>query len=370
MRLALDAHADTAQRMLDLDEALDDPRSVAQVSLRKARQGGLGAQILSIWVDPSAFSGEAAWPRTQALVGTVHRAVATSHDVLALARTGTDIRRNEARDVFSLLMGLEGAHALGADGGEISVRLARLCELLDRGVRYVAVTWSNSNDFGGSSGDEQRSRGLSPAGYDLAETCLSRHALLDVSHASDATFVDLAALAISHARPLCASHSSARALARAPRNLTDPQLRAIADTGGVASVNYYPAFLDDDFRARGIAVTGSPEGRRAIADATRKYPDHPGRASLEAHLERARLLASLTSVSIERVVDHIMHMRDVAGEDAVGLGSDFDGITAVPEGLEDASCLPHLADALTRRGLPAPVVEKIFADNWLRVLDA
>lgn len=370
MRLALDAHADTAQRMLDLGEAFGDPSSAAQVSLHKARQGGLGAQIFSIWVDPSAFPGPAAWPRAQALVDTLHKAAAESRESLALARTGADVRQNAERGVFSLLMGLEGAHALGADGTEISARLARLGELCDRGICYVAATWSNSNDFAGSSGDEQRSRGLSAAGYELAELCLAKHALLDVSHVSDAAFLDLAAWARSVSRPLCASHSSARSLAHATRNLTDPQLRAIADTGGVASVNYYPSFLDDDFRARALAITGSAEGKRAVDEAMQRHGNDPGRASLEAYLERARLVAQLTSVSVERVADHLVHMLRVAGEDSVGLGSDFDGITAVPLGLEDASCLPHLGDALLRRGLPTRVVEKIFAENWLRVLDA
>jgi membrane dipeptidase len=367
LRLAIDAHADTAQRILDLGESFSDETSRAEVSLHKARAGGLAAQFFSIWVDPLVFPGDAAWPRARRLVDAVHAEVARAPCALALARTGADVRALAARGVFAILLGVEGAHALGADGEPIETRRRRLRELAAAGVRYLACTWSNSNDFAGSSGDAGRSRGLTPLGHDLVELLLELDILLDVSHVSDATFGDLVIWARSASAPLIASHSSARALAAHPRNLTDEQLRAIADTGGVASVNFCPAFLDEAFRAEVTAATATPAARQAQEEARRSERD-PGRAALLAWHARSAFARAVPAPGVERLVDHLCHMQRVAGEDHVGLGSDFDGTAAVPAGLENVSLLPRLADALLGRGLSARAVDKIFADNWLRVL--
>jgi membrane dipeptidase len=366
MRLAIDAHADTVQRILDLDERFDDPASAAEVSLAKARAGGLAAQFFSIWVDPATFPGETAWPRTRRMVEAV-RAEA-GRGAFALARTGRDVRAAMADGRFAALMGVEGAHALGADGEPVPLRLERLAWLAGAGARYLAPTWSNSNDFGGSSGDGGRHRGLSDAGLALCDACVAHGILLDASHASDPAFEDLAAFARGAARPLIASHSSARALAEHPRNLTDAQLRTIADTGGVASVNFCPAFLDERFRAAVTAAASTPEAKAAQEAARRSHSD-PGRASFLAFRARAEHARAVPAPGVERLCDHILHMVSVAGEDHIGLGSDFDGVAAVTAGLEDVSRLPALGDALAARGLSERAIAKVFRDNWLRVLD-
>ncbi len=138
IRLAIDAHADTAQRILDLGERFDDDSSTAEVSLAKAKKGGLGAQFFSIWVDPVVFPGASAWPRARRLVDAVLREATRAPDALGLARTGTDIRALADRGAFAVLMGVEGAHALGADGESVQTRLDRLAELARAGVRYLA----------------------------------------------------------------------------------------------------------------------------------------------------------------------------------------------------------------------------------------
>jgi membrane dipeptidase len=366
MRPAIDAHADTVQRILDLGEHFDDPVSGAEVSLAKARAGGLRAQIFSIWVDPSFFPGEAAWDRARALVDAL--AAEATRGAVTPARTGADVRRISAGGGFAALMGVEGAHALGGDGTPVATRLDRLMTLARAGVRYLAPTWSNSNDFGGSSGDGGRGRGLTEAGHDLADVCIAHRVLLDASHASDPSFADLAAFCLGTVRPLVASHSSARALADHPRNLTDVQLRTIADTGGVASVNFCPAFLDETFRAAVTAAAGAPQAK-AAQEAARRGEKDPGRASLRAFLARAAYTRAVAAPGVGRLADHLIHMLAVAGEDHVGLGADFDGVAAVTAGLEDVSGLPRLAEALAARGVAGRVVDKIFFENWLRVLD-
>ena len=368
LRMAIDAHADTAQRILDLGERFIDEDSAAEVSLAKAKKGGLGAQFFSIWVDPVVFPGEEAWQRARRLVEAVHAEIGRAPEALGIARSGADVRALAARRAFAVLLGAEGAHALGGDGVAWTTRYARLVELARGGVRYLACTWSNSNDFAGSSGDSGRARGLSQLGHDLVQACIALDILLDVSHVSDATFTDLAEWAQSTGVPLVASHSSARALANHPRNLTDLQLGTLADTGGVASVNFCPAFLDEAFRAEVTAATATPEARAAQEEARRRESD-PGRAALYAWHARSAFARAVPAPGIARLVDHICHMVRVAGEDHVGLGSDFDGTAAVPAGLEDVSLLPRLADSLGERGLSGRVIDKIFSDNWLRVLD-
>jgi membrane dipeptidase len=369
LRMAIDAHADTAQRILDLGERFVDDRSAAEVSLTKARKGGLAAQFFSIWVDPIVFPGSAAWPRAERLVAAVRAEIAHNPDELVLARSGRDIRAAAGRGAFAVLMGVEGAHALGADGEPVATRLARLGELAAAGVRYLSCTWSNSNDFAGSSGDAGRGRGLSTIGHDLVEACIGLGVLLDVSHVSDRTFDDLATWSRSASVPLIASHSSARALASHPRNLTDAQLAVIAESGGVACVNFCPAFLDEAFRAEVTAATSTAEARAAQEEARRRERD-PGRAALHAWHARTAFARAVPAPGIARLVDHIAHMVRVAGTDHVGLGSDYDGTAAVPSGLEDVSLLPRLADGLAERGFSAAAVDKIFSGNWLRVLDS
>jgi membrane dipeptidase len=368
LRFAIDAHADTAQRILDLGERFDDAASQAEVSLAKARKGGLGAQFFSVWVDPVVFPGESAWARARRLCDAVLAEVRRAPGSLRLARTGAEVSAAAREGAFAVLLGVEGAHALGGDGVEVSLRLARLEELAHLGVRYLAPTWSNSNDFAGSSGDAGRGRGLGAAGHALVQRCIELGVLLDVSHVSDPTFDDLVMWARSTGAPLVASHSSARALAAHPRNLTDDQLRAIGASGGVASVNFCPAFLDERFRAQVTAATATPEARAAQEAARRRHED-PGLAALVAWQARSSFARAVPAPGIHRLVDHIVHMVEVAGAEHVGLGSDFDGIAAVPEGLEDVSLLPRLADALAARGLTSSVIDQVFASNWLRVLD-
>src|SRR5262249_30707627 len=206
-------------------------------------------------------------------------------------------------------------------------------------------------------------------GHDLCDACIQLGVLLDASHVSDPAFEDMAAFARGTATPLIASHSAARALADHPRNLTDAQLRTIADTGGVASVNFCPAFLDERFRVQVTAAASTPEAKAAQETARRSDPD-PGRGAFLAFRARAAHARAVAAPGVDRLCDHILHMIAVAGEDHVGLGSDFDGVAAVTAGLEDVSRLPVLGEALAARGVSARAIDKVFHQNWLRVLDS
>jgi len=186
--------------------------------------------------------------------------------------------------------------------------------------------------------------------------------LVDLSHVSDSTFFD--AIAVSTA-PVIASHSSARALSDFPRNLSDDQLRAIARNGGVVNVNFYSRFLDSEYRARAEAVDAQ------IAAARRALPAGPDSAAAAARLSARRdsLLAALPQTPFSVLIDHIDHIARVAGVDHVGLGSDFDGVSALPLGMEDVTRLPRIAQALLDRGYSEQDVTKMLGGNMLRVME-
>ncbi|HEX6964151.1 MAG TPA: membrane dipeptidase, partial [Gemmatimonadaceae bacterium] len=187
--------------------------------------------------------------------------------------------------------------------------------------------------------------------------------LVDVSHVSDETLADV--VAVSEA-PVIASHSSARALSDHPRNLRDEQLRAIADTGGVVSVNFYPRFLDERF-ARDMDAMD--ETIRAESDGRRAAGEDAARVQEQAAARRAALLAAIPPIPLAVLIDHIDHIARVAGIDHVGIGSDFDGISATPARMEDVTALARIAHELIERGYRDEEVTKILGGNVMRVLD-
>jgi membrane dipeptidase len=253
--------------------------------------------------------------------------------------------------------GVEGGHAIAGS-------LDNLRQLYRRGARYMTLTWNNGNTWAGSSVGlgGTRTGGLTPFGRDVVREMNRLGMLVDVSHVSDATFYD--AVAASSA-PVIASHSSARALNGHRRNMTDDMLRAVARTGGVVNVNFYSLFIDPKF----MAASDEAERRMAAArDSLRAAGVDSARARAELRRLRRELAAGLPATPLSVLIDHIDHVARVAGADHVGLGSDFDGVSALPEGMEDVTRLPRIAQALLDRGYGEGVVRKILGGNMMRVM--
>ena len=216
----------------------------------------------------------------------------------------------------------------------------------------MTLTWSNSNEIGGSSGDDGDVRGLSPFGQEVIAEMNRLGVMVDVSHVSDPTFWDAVR---ASKKPVLASHSSSRALTNIPRNLTDAMLKAVAQTGGAVCVNFGSAFLDADFHERENAIWSKPRPSDRLAAWRQIRADG-------AHLS--------PPVPVARLVDHLQHIAKVAGPHHVCLGSDYDGVPALPVGLENVSKLPALTAALRTRGFSVEDVEKILGGNVLRVMEA
>ena len=354
--IILDGHIDTPQRMLDLKTDISARLSDGHIDVPRMREGGLTAAFFSIWVD-ARYARGTAFQRALDLIGAVRALADTNRDV-ELATTAGEVRAAVARGHIAALMGVEGGHA-------IENSLEKLDSLYRLGVRYMTLTWNNGNDWAGSSTDRERHGGLTSFGRQVVGRMNQLGMLVDVSHVSDATFRDVLA---TTTRLVIASHSSCRALAHHPRNLSDEQLRAIARNGGVVGINFYPVFLDEHFRSQ------YEEMRRRLKPRTdtirAHYRGHPGESAFEVDKFVGQHAESLDVPTIDRLIDHIDHAVQVMGIDHVGLGSDFDGISVLPRPMKDATSLPELIRALGGRGYSDSDVRKILGENFLRVLTA
>jgi len=348
--LVIDTHADTTQAITYFGLDVTRPQPDLQLDIGKAAAGGLDAQFFSIFVFPKRFKPAEFYAESLRQIDALERLAKANPSRIRVTRTAAEVRANAGAHVMSALLGVEGGHALWP--GDPAAQLEHLRALAGRGARYMTLTWSTSNDIGGSSGDDGDIRGLTPFGQQVIKEMNHLGMIVDLSHVSDATFWD--AIRATE-RPVLASHSSARALTNIPRNMTDAMLKAVAKNGGAVCVNFGSAFLDDAFAAQEHLIWAKP---------------HPG-TPLEIWRGLRADAAKITpQVPLARLVDHIAYIAKVAGVDHVCLGSDFDGVPATPVGMEDVSKLPALTAALQARGFSPADLEKILGGNVLRVLEA
>ena len=295
--------------------------SKAHTDLSRLRAGGVGAVFFAAYVGANFGLGERAYTRAQQVIDTIRNDIVERYPKdFVLATTAAQIEAAHKHGKIAALIGIEGGHA-------IVDSLDKLREFYGRGVRYMTLTHTNTNNWADSSGDVSDAavthhNGLTDFGKDVIREMNKLGMMVDISHVADKTFY--AALEVSSA-PLIASHSSCRALANVPRNMTDQMIVDLAQKGGVVQVNFYCNFLNT---AR---------------------PPH---------------------ATIDDVVAHIDHIRQIAGIDAIGIGSDFDGIDCAPVGLEDVSKFPNLTRALLEKGYSAEDIRKIYGRNLLRVMKA
>ena len=307
--IVIDGHVDTPSLMVDRGYLLENRHDDDHLDLPRMVEGGLDGAFFSVYVARSYGEGQAATDRALALVEEIGRQVSAT-DGLELAFSAADVLDIRQRGGRAVLMGLEGGHALQGDPAVLRL-------LAGNGIRYVTLTHSNTNSFADSATDRPRWGGLNDLGRQLVAEMNRLGVLVDLSHVSDDTFFD--ALAVTQA-PVILSHSSCRALRDHARNASDAMLEALAANGGVVMINFYRTYL--------------------------------GRGS----------------VTVETVLDHIDHAVQVAGIDHVGLGSDFDGVPSLPDGLGDVTRLPYVTYGLLKRGYSEEDVRKILGGNTLRVL--
>ena len=356
--VVLDLHDDTTQMMVDEGYDPTERHDFGQVDVPRMREGHATGVFLSIWTDAVRYTPTESIRRALEQIEAVRSEIARHPADLALATTADQVLAARKRGQIAILMGVEGGHMIDSD-------LAVLRTYFGLGARYLTLTHTEHTPWADTSSHPAAHNGLTDFGREVVREMNRIGMMVDISHVSDKTFYDAVE---TSAAPVIASHSSCRALADVPRNMTDDMLRALAKNGGVIHINYFEGFLDRYFTDR----MGGMTNLQARADAREaEAPKFGDRSQLGAATRaiNAQRNAKLGRLPLSRLLDHFDHAVKVAGVDHVGLGSDFDGADDMfPEGMEDISKIPNLVRGLAERGYSDDDILKILGGNALRVM--
>lgn len=321
--------------------------STLHTDIPRLRAGGVGGQFWSVYVPASMTPVEAA-KATFEQIDVVRRLIAAHPDVFEIATTADDVERIHREGRIASLIGIEGGYS-------IDDSLGLLREFHQAGVRYMTLTHSRTTTWADSATDAPRWDGLNAFGEAVVREMNRLGVMVDLSHVSEATMLD--AMRVSEA-PVIFSHSSARGVTDHPRNVPDRVLRMMAEDGGLVMVTFVPGFISNDI-LRWNAARAAEGERLAAAGADRE-------AGLRAWAEAN----PQPKATLDDLLAHIQHVRDVAGIDHVGLGGDFDGIGSLPEGIGGVDAYPLILAALMERGWSEADIRKLVGENALRVMRA
>lgn len=359
--IVVDMHADTTQRLVDEQIDLQQRLADGHFDAVRAKEGGLDAQFFSIWVEPDLFGGGGARAvkRADDQIQAVHDLAQKHPETWEVATTAAEVRRIAASGKIAALMGMEGGYA-------IDEKIENVGRYYQMGVRYLSPAWSVSTSWAGSSGDEVgKTRGLNDFGRQVIREMNRLGIMVDVSHLSDRAFWDILS---TSTKPVIATHSGCRAITNVPRNLTDDMIVALAKTGGVVNVIFYPEHIEPGYSEKKKKVDA--EISALVQRASDQEPGDAAHKKLARdRVRREEYLKRLPPVSVARIVDHIDHIVKLVGIDHVGIGSDFDGIQAVPADLKSVADLPNLTAELLKRGYSEGDIDKILGGNMLRVME-
>jgi membrane dipeptidase len=356
--VVMDTHDDTTQRMLDPKFDLGERHSDGSIDIPRMKEGGLDGIFFSIWMS-SKVTGPEAVKRAMDQIDAVREQVRRHPNELVLATTAEEVRAAKKQGKIAALMGVEGGHMIASDLGVLRSYAAL-------GVRYMTLTHSGNDEWADSSTDKPVHNGLTDFGKDVVREMNRLGVIVDISHVSDKTFYD--ALAVSKA-PMFASHSSCRAICDAPRNMTDQMIKDLAAKGGVIQINYHVGFLSQEFRDTERKDPTINEG--ISTELKKRCPDesNEGCQLIEGDKITREYVAAgkLPKVDYARIIEHMDHAVKLVGADHVGLGSDFDGAN-MPYGMEDATMIPKITEALLKKGYSESDIRKILGENTLRVM--
>jgi membrane dipeptidase len=349
--IGIDSHIDTIQRVLNGGEDISKRTNKGHVDLPRLMESGMRAPFFALYI-PTYYKGAEAVRRTLQLRDAIQRVLDAHPDRIELALTAADVERIVKAGKISAVLTIESGHAIADD-------LAMLRMYHRLGVRSMTLTHFRNTNWADSSTDAPQHNGLSEFGRAVVREMNRIGMIVDISHVSDKTFYDTLAVTT---RPVIASHSSCRALSDVPRNMTDEMIRALVKNGGVIGIN---------FGAQFVSQKEAEVGRRGFASRAAVEPNLTGKAldefAAKDYLDVYSVMRP-NQATIEDAVAHIDHVVKLAGVDHVGIGSDWDGISAVPAGLEDVSKMPALTALLLQRGYSEQDVKKILGGNFLRVM--
>jgi len=356
--LVVDMHTDVLLQVLrgaDISKRLD----YGHVDLVRLKEGGVDVQFFAIWPNPSLYGKGGMFNQSIREIDILNTIIKNNQDKISLTRTPDEIEKIISIGKIAACIGVEGGTAIEND-------LSKLQTLYDRGARYLSLTWNDSPDWASSAEDETSSdftghRGLSEFGRDVINWMNDKGMIVDVSHSGEQTFWDVIG---ESKKPIIASHSCAYTLCAHYRNLSDKQIRAIGKNGGVIFLNFYPGYLVNGFNRNYSALRKSSQ---AILDSMKLVygDDNLGYRKFRNSYLSKNAEDICPDVSI--IVDHMDYIISLVGDNHVGLGSDFDGISIVPRGIDDVSKMPEITRLMLKRGYSTERIKKILGGNFMRV---
>ena len=349
--IGIDSHIDTLQWVLARNADLTVRNTDYQVDFPRLREGGMRAPYFALYV-PTYYSGSEAIRRTLQLRDAMQRIVDAHPEQIEIALDAATVERIHRANKIAAVLTIESGHSIADD-----LAVLRMYHAL--GIRSMTLSHFRNNNWVDSSTDVPRHNGLTPFGQDVVREMNRLGMIVDVSHISDKAFFDVLSVT---AKPVIASHSSCRALSDFTRNMSDDMLRALARNGGVVGINFGGGFLNQKDAAEHRNRIAS-RGAIQLPLIGKALDDFAAKEWIDGYLRMKPTASTLADV-----VAHIQHVVNIAGIDHVGIGSDFDGISSVPAGLEDISKMPSLTAALLEAGFTDKDVEKILGGNHLRVL--
>jgi membrane dipeptidase len=330
--------------------------------LDRWKEGGLDVQFFSVWTDKVPRNKEGFFKDATQEIDSLDKLVRNNPDRIVLARTYKEVTRGIDEDKLVALIGVEGGHMIEDD-------LGKLQELYNRGMRYMTLTWNNSTSWASSAMDETlhpdslQHKGLNDFGKQVVRRMNELGIIVDLSHTGEQTFYD--AIATS-TKPVLLSHSSVWNICPVFRNVKDNQIKAVAKNGGVICINFFSGFIDSNFAKKMNELEGT-KGKQ-IKDSLQQFYD----AAKLNEIWRQRFSAELDPLrpTLAQMVDHIDYIVKLVGDDYVGIGSDFDGVSSLPVGLDDVTTYPKITEELVKRGYSKKSIRKILGGNVMRVMKA
>jgi membrane dipeptidase len=354
--LVADLHCDTAMRMVDgFDFSQVD--TTGDVDLPRLMQGGVDLQVFACFVRSNTPVDQCR-ATVDTMLDSLQTQIARNSDKIQVCRTAAEAEKIIGEDKIAAFLGIENGVAIAND-------LENLQHFYDRGVRYMTLTHTSSNDWCISSADQNPAfDGLTDFGRDVVRKMNELGMIIDVSHAAPSTVSEVLKVTSD---PIIASHSCVYSICPHDRNLTDNQIKAIAENGGVIGINFYKGYLSKRY----LEIVDSVEAlhRDEIDSVEALYPDsYEDRHKALSHIYREmREAVAPLKIDVGTVVDHIDYIVKLVGPEYVGLGSDFDGVWSLPDGLTDCSMMPNITKELLVRGYSKQDIEKILGGNFMRV---
>jgi len=360
--IVVDSHNDIITACIEKNVRMDqDLRGKTHSDLQRMKEGGLDVQIFSVWCDgekpaPFQFAN-----REMDLLDEV---IKNNPDKIALTRTTAEMEQAVKEKKIAALFGVEGGHM-------IENSLEKLDQIYSRGARYMTLTWNNSTDWATSAWDEtykkdslaKTHKGLTDFGREVVKRMNRLGMMVDLSHVGEQTFWDAIATTRS---PVIVSHSNAWSICPVPRNLKDDQILAVGKNGGVIALNFYSGFVDSTYKKKEALFQKAHRKEIDSLIASGVQTEY----ALTLITEKYAAEANEARPSLEQLLAHLDHIVRLIGPDYVGIGSDFDGISSSPKGLDDVTSYPLLTDALLKRGFTKKQITNILGGNIIRVWKA